>query len=77
MSKSMTLKHVSTDLVLRSRSGPVDLVAQDEDGAVGQLLVRQQGVQLHLGLAKALAVASVDQKHDGVHRGEVVFPHLI
>lgn len=58
------------------RPGPVNLVAQDEDGAVGQLLVCKEGVQLNLGLIETGAVAGVDQEHDRVHGGEVIFPHL-
>ena len=63
-------------LILGGRPGPVNLVAQNEDRTVGQLLVCEEGVQLHLGLAEADAVAGVNQEHDGVHSGEVIFPHL-
>ena len=54
----------------------VDFVAQDEDGAVGELFVRQERVQLDFGLAEAAAVARVDQEYDGVHGGEIIFPNL-
>ena len=36
------------ELVLPGGARPVDLVAEDEDGAVGQLLVSQQRLQLVL-----------------------------
>jgi hypothetical protein len=38
-------------------------------------VVRQQGVELLLGLHEALFVNSVNQEHDGVHLGVVVLPH--
>ena len=64
------------ELVFGGRAGTVNLVAQDEDGAVGKLLVCEEGVQLDFGLVKAITIASVNQKYDGVHRGEVILPHL-
>lgn len=64
-----------TELVLTSCAGLVDLVAEDEHGAVAECLVSEQRVQLGLGLGQARAVAGVHQEHDGVHRREVVAPH--
>lgn len=43
--------------VLGGRSGTVNFVPQDQDGTIGQLLVRQQGVQFSFGLDKAPSVA--------------------
>lgn len=65
-----------TKLLFGASSGPVDLVAQDEDGAVGQLLVGQEGVELGLGLDEPGSVADVDQEDDGVDGREVVTPDL-
>lgn len=62
-------------LVLAGGAGLVDLVAEDEHGAVAERLVRQQRVQLGLGLVQALVVARVHEEHDGVDGGEVVAPH--
>ena len=44
---------LSPELVLARRPRPVDLVAEDEDGAVAQLLVCQQGLQLDLALTES------------------------
>ena len=63
-------------LVLGGSARDVDFVSQDEDGAVGQLLVCQERVQLRLGLDEARLVHAVDQEHDGVHSREVVLPNL-
>jgi hypothetical protein len=60
----------------RACPGPVNLIAEDEDGAVGQLLVGQQRVELGLGLDEARAVAAVDQEDDGVDGRKVVAPDL-
>lgn len=62
-------------LVLAGGAGLVDLVPEDEHGAVAERLVREQRVQLLLGLRQARVVARVHQEHDGVHGGEVVPPH--
>lgn len=74
---SSLLKEVEemAQLVFTGRVGFVDLVAEYEHGAVAERLVRQQRVQLGLGLGQSGAVARVDQEHDGVYRGEVVAPH--
>ena len=77
-------------LVLSRGPGPIDLVAEDEDGTVAELLVSQQRLQLYFALAEPEllvinllhsagedspgSVAAVDQEHDGVHRGEIVLP---
>ena len=68
-------KAFKPELVLAGGPGPVDLVAEDEDGAVAELLVCQQGLKLDLALTKPGPVAAVHQEHDGVHRGEVILPH--
>ena len=67
-------KHLP-QLVLPGGSGPVDLVAEDEDGAVAQLLVSQQRLQLNFTLSEPGPVAAVHQEDDGIHCGEVIFPH--
>ena len=61
---------------LRTRARPVNFVAQDEDGAVGQLLVCEEGVELSLGFCEPAPVAAVDEEDDGVDGGEVVAPNL-
>ena len=66
-------EHLS-QLVLPGGPGPVDLVAEDEDGTVAELLVSQERLQLDLALSEPGPVAAVDQEHDGVHRREVVLP---
>lgn len=64
-----------TEFIFTGGAGLVDLVAEDEYGAVAERLVGEQRVQLGLGLGQARAVARVHQEHDRVHRGEVVAPH--
>jgi len=53
----------------------VNLVAENEDGTAGQLLVGQQGVQLDLALTKSGSIAAIDQEDDSIHSWEVIFPH--
>ena len=56
-------------------SRSVNLVGEDEDGAVLEILVAQEAVQLGPGLREPGLVPGVHQEHDGVHRGEVILPH--
>ena len=61
-------------LILTDRIRVVDLVAQDDKGHLGQLLHRQESVELDLGLGKALVVLGINEEDDAVHLGEVVSP---
>ena len=45
-------KHLP-QLVLPGRPWPIDLVPKDQDGAVAQLLVGQQGLQLYFALPES------------------------
>jgi len=63
------------EFVLAGCARPVNLVAEDEDGTAGQLLIRQQGVQLNLALSEPCPVAAVHQEDNSVHCGKVVLPH--
>ena len=65
-----------SNLLLACRVDLVDFVAQNEDWTVDDLFVREQRVELGLGLGEALAVPHVDQEDDGVHGREIVLPHL-
>ena len=56
-------------------SRSVDLVCEDEDGAVPEVLVAQEAVQLGPGLWEPGLVPGVHQEHDGVHRWEVIPPN--
>jgi hypothetical protein len=61
-------------LVLGHGVGVVDLVAQDDEGNLGELLHGQEGVELGLGLGESLVVLGVDEEDDTVDVGEVVSP---
>jgi len=63
------------DLVLAARAMLVDLVAEDENGAVDELLVGQDRLELVGRLVQPLPVPHVHEEDDGVDRREVVFPH--
>ena len=62
------------ELVLGDRIGVVDLVAQDDEGHLGELLHGQEGVELGLGLGQALVVFRVDEENDAINFGEVILP---
>jgi hypothetical protein len=63
-----------TELILGDRVGVIDLVAEHEEGHLGEVLHGEQGVQLGLGLGEALVVLGIDQEDDAVDLGEVVLP---
>ncbi len=52
----------------------IDLIAQDEEGHLGQVLHREQRVQLGFALGKPLVVLGVHHEHDAAHLREVVLP---
>lgn len=61
-------------LVLAHGIGVVNLVAEDEEGDLGEVLHGQEGVELGLGLGESLVVLGVDQEDDTANFGEVVLP---
>lgn len=61
-------------LILGHGIGVVDLVAENDEGNLGELLHREEGVELGLGLSESLVVLGVDEEDDTVDLGEVVSP---
>lgn len=66
-SSEVAQAQVIAELVLRGRIGDVDLVPQDEEGDVGQGVIRKEGVQLLLRLGKPLLVEGVHKINDCIH----------
>lgn len=52
----------------------VDLVAQDQEGHLGELFHREQGVELQLRFLEPFMVLGVDEEDDPADLGEVVAP---
>lgn len=63
-----------SQLVLADGVRVIDLVAQDDEGDLGQLLHGEEGVELGFGFGKALVVLGVDEEHDAGDLREVVLP---
>jgi hypothetical protein len=63
-----------SQLVLRDSLGVIDLVAQDDEGNLGELLHREEGVELGLGLGESLVVLRIDKEDDTVDLREVIPP---
>lgn len=61
-------------LLLGDGVGVVNLVAQDDKGHLLELLHRQEGVELGLGLGETLVVLGVNQEDYAVNLGKVVLP---
>jgi len=61
-------------LILGDGIGVVDLVAQNNEGNLGELFHREKGVELGLGLLESLVVLGVDEEDDTVDLGEVIAP---
>ncbi len=64
-----------SDLVFAGGADLVDLVAQDDNGTLGELLVAEKWLQLVYGLGEALAIPHVNEEDDGVNRRKIVLPH--
>jgi hypothetical protein len=62
------------ELLFGGGGGHVDLVPEDQEGHVLELIGREEGIQLPLGLGEPAPVDGIDQVHDAVHRGEVILP---
>jgi hypothetical protein len=65
---------VVAELFLRHGARCIDLVAEDEERHLGELLDREQRVQLGLALREALKVGAVHKEDNPVHLREVVAP---
>lgn len=63
-----------SELLLADSAGCVNLVAEDEEGHLGELLDGKECVQLSLRLGEPLEVRTVDQEDDTVYLREVVAP---
>lgn len=63
-----------SEFVLADGVGVVDLVAENEEGDLGELLHGEEGVELGLGLGETLVILSVNEENDTAHFGEVVLP---
>jgi len=61
-------------LVLGHRVRVVDLVAEDQEGDLGEIFHGQEGVQFGFGFCEAFVVLGVDEEDDAADFGEVVFP---
>ena len=62
------------ELVLAHSAWRINLVAQDKEGDLRELLNRQEGVELRLGLGEPFKIGAVDKEDDTVDLGEVVAP---
>ena len=62
------------ELFLRCSGGHIDLVAQDEEGDVGQLVGGEEGIELLLGLGETSPIDGIDEVNDAVDGGEIVLP---
>lgn len=63
-----------SQFVLADCARVVDLVSENKERHLGQLLHREQSVQLGLGLDEPFVVLRVDQEDDSADFGEVVPP---
>lgn len=61
-------------LILGDGIGVVDLVAENNEGNLGELFHREKGVKLGLGLGESFVVLGVDEEDDTVDLGEVIAP---
>lgn len=63
-----------SQFVLADGVGVVDLVAENEEGDLGELLHGEESVELGLGLGETLVVLGVNEENDTAHFGEIVLP---
>ena len=65
-----------TEFFFRTGTRPVDLVAENKDGAVCELLIREKRVELGFWLDKSVSITNIDQKNDGIDGGKIISPNL-
>jgi hypothetical protein len=61
-------------LVLRHGIGVINLIPKDNEWDFGELLHRQEGIELGFRFGQAFVILSVDKENDTVDLGEVVLP---
>ena len=61
-------------LILADGVRVIDLVAEDEEGDLGEVFHGEEGVELGFGFGKALVIFGVDEEDYAGDFGEVVFP---
>jgi hypothetical protein len=61
-------------LILADRVGVVDLVAENDEGGVGELLHGEESIELCLGLVEALMILGIDKEDDAADFGKVIAP---
>lgn len=74
LASSLVQTQLVAQLVLAHSVGVVDLVAEDEEGHLGEIFHGEEGVELGLGFGEALVVLCVDEEDDPAYFGEVVLP---
>lgn len=63
-----------SELLLADSTECVDLVAENEEGNLGEFLDGEQCIKLGLRFSETFVVSRVDQEDDTVDLGEVVAP---
>lgn len=62
------------ELLFRDGAGCINLVAEHEEGNLGQFFDRQERVELGFGFVEAFDVLRINEEDDAVNFGEVVLP---
>lgn len=63
-----------SQLIFGNRVRVVDLVAEDEEGGLGEVLHAEEGIEFCFRLAETLWVFGVDEEDHAADFGEVVLP---
>lgn len=69
VTSQMPLQHI-----LRDSGRDINLVAQNDEGHLGEVVLLKQTIKLGLGLRETGRVGCVDQEHNRVNLGEVILP---
>ena len=75
LARRLVQTELMTEFILRHGIRVIDLVAKDKEWDLGQLLHREESVELGLGLGESLVVFGVNKEDDTVYFGEVISPN--
>lgn len=64
-----------SQLVFGHSIGVIDLVAQNDEGDLGQLFQGQKGVELSFGFGQAFMVLGIDEENDTIDLGKIISPN--
>jgi len=74
LARSLVDAELVAKLILRDGVGVIDLVAEDNEGDLGQIIHGEKRVDLGAGFGEPLVVLGINEEDDAADLGEVISP---